>query len=111
MIAVARRVKRFQDLAAYLVRGQSGMEDERVAWTAARNLPTDDPELAVTFMRATAAQNFSVERPVYHIALSFAPDDPVDRAIMERVADRLLERLGLAEHQAVLVAHRDRPHP
>src|SRR5216684_2865034 len=61
-------------------------------------------------MNATALQTPRAQEPAYHIALSFAPEDPVDRAMMEGVADRLLARLGLAEHQAVLVAHRDRPH-
>src|SRR5260370_41711913 len=30
---------------------------------------------------------------------------------MEHVADRLLGTLGLQEHQVVVVAHADRPHP
>lgn len=81
-----------------------------MAWAVSRNLPTSDPELAATFMRATAGRSDRVEKPVYHIALSFDPSDAVDRATMERVADRVLERLGLAEHQAVIVAHRDRAH-
>jgi hypothetical protein len=111
MIAVSSSGKSFRALAAYLATGRSGEEHERVAWSAGRNLPTDDPELAATFMRATAAQSDRVEKPVYHIALSFDPSDPVDRAAMEQVANHLLERLGLAEHQAVIVAHRDREHP
>jgi hypothetical protein len=55
--------------------------------------PADgDPGLAATFMRATAARSDRVEKPVCHVALSFEPGDPVDRAAMERVADRVLER-------------------
>ncbi|NUP56550.1 MAG: relaxase/mobilization nuclease domain-containing protein [Gemmatimonadaceae bacterium] len=110
MIAVSSSGRSFRALAAYLVAGRSGEERDRVAWSIGRNLPTDDPELAARFMRATASQNDRVEKPVYHIALSFDPNDPVDRAAMERVANRVLERLGLAEHQAVIVAHRDREH-
>lgn len=110
MIAVSSSGRSFRALAAYLATGRTGEERDRVAWSAGRNLPTDDPELAATFMRATAAQNDRVEKPVYHIALSFDPTDPIDRATMERVADRVLERLGLSEHQAVIVAHRDREH-
>jgi hypothetical protein len=94
-----------------LVHGRTGLEEGRIGWASARNLPTDDPELAATLMRATAAQNVRVEKPVYHLALAFDPDDPVDRATMERVADRVLARLGLEEHQALIVAHRDREHP
>ena len=110
MIAVSSSGKSFRALAAYLANGRSGEEQERVAWTASRNLPTEDPELAATFMRATAARSDRVENPVYHVALSFDPNDPVDRAAMERVADRVLDRLGLAEHQTIIVAHRDRAH-
>jgi hypothetical protein len=86
------------------------VEQDRVAWTTSRNLPTSEPELAATFMRATAGQSDRIQKPVYHVVLSFDPNDPADRANMERVADRLLERLGLAEHQALIVAHRDRAH-
>jgi hypothetical protein len=110
MIAVSSSGKSFRALAAYLVNGRTGEEQDRVAWTVSRNLPTDDAELAATFMRATAAQSARVEKPVYHIALSFDPGDNVDRAMMEQVAGRLLGRLGLGEHQAVIVAHRDRGH-
>lgn len=110
MIAVSSSGRSFRALAAYLATGRTGEEHDRVAWSIGRNLPTDDPELAATFMRATAALSDRVERPVYHIALSFDPSDPVDRATMEQVADHLLARLGLAEHQAVIVAHRDREH-
>ena len=110
MIAVSSSGKSFRALAAYLARGRSGDEPDRVAWSTSRNLPTADPELAAVFMRATAGQSDRVEKPVYHIALSFDPGDQVDRATMERVAGRVLDRLGLAEYQAVVVSHRDRGH-
>src|SRR5437867_10309713 len=61
-------------------------------------------------MRATAGKNVRVKEPVYHLALSFDPGDAVDRAAMERVADRVLETLGLQEHQVLIVAHADREH-
>ena len=110
MIAVSSSGKSFRALAAYLARGRNGDQPERVAWSTSRNLPTSEPELAAVFMRATAAQSDRVEKPVYHIALSFDPRDRVDRAAMERVAARVLERLGLSDHQAVVVAHKDRSH-
>lgn len=110
MIAVTSSGRSFRALATYLRRGRSGEEWDRVAWSGARNLPTDDPELAATLMRATAEQNTRVTLPVYHLAISFDPHDVVTRAQMEQVADAVLQRLGLAEHQAVLVAHQDREH-
>jgi hypothetical protein len=47
---------------------------------------------------------------VYHLSVSFAPTDRPTRTQMEAVADRLLERLGLQEHQVILVAHNDTEH-
>ena len=110
MIAVSSSGKSFRALAAYLARGRGGDEPDRVAWSTSRNLPTGDPELAAVFMRATAGQSDRVEKPVYHIALSFDPGDQVDRATMELVASKVIDRLGLSEHQAVIVAHGDRGH-
>ena len=111
MIAVSSSASGFGTLARYLAKGRSGDEPERVAWSASRNLPTEDPELAGKIMRATAAQNVRVKQPVYHLALSFDPGDQVDRAAMERVADRVIAALELQGHQIVIVSHRDRGHP
>jgi hypothetical protein len=110
VIAVSSKGRSFRALATYLAAGRTGQERERVAWSSARNLPTNDPELAGTIMRATAERSTRVEHPVYHLVLSFDPNDAVDRATMERVADRVLSRIQLQEHQAVIVAHRDREH-
>lgn len=111
MIGMSSSSRSFGSLGAYLVAGRSGTETDRVAWSVGRNLPADDPVLAARIMEATAAQNARVEKPVYHLALSFDPGDAVDRAAMERVADRVVERLGLGEYQVLVVAHQDREHP
>lgn len=111
MIGVSSSSGDFAALATYLANGRTGDESERVAWTASRNLPTDDPELVATIMRATASRNVRVVKPAYHLAISFDPRDVVDRATMERVADKVIEALGLREHQVLIVAHRDREHP
>ncbi|MGH9889216.1 MAG: relaxase/mobilization nuclease domain-containing protein, partial [bacterium] len=111
MIGVSSSSRSFASLGKYLVIGRDKVEEGRVAWTSARNLPTDDPEVAAKIMRATAAQNVRVSQPVYHLALSFDPRDAVDRTAMERVANRVLGELKLQEHQAIVVAHADRAHP
>jgi hypothetical protein len=98
-------------LARYLPSGRSGDHPERVAWSASRNLPTNDPELGSKIMRATAAQNVRVNQPVFHLALSFDPSDTVDSMAMERVADRVLDALNLKGHHVLIVSHRDRDHP
>ena len=110
MIGVSSSGRSFNALAKYLEAGRSGQEFDRVAWIAARNLPTQDPELAAKIMRATAAEHTRLRQPVYHLALSFDPHDAVDRATMERVADRVLAALQLEGYQVLIVAHRDREH-
>ena len=111
MIGVSSSSRDFAALAAYLARGRDDDAPDRVAWTATRNLPTDDPDVSATIMHASAARNARVAKPVYHLAISFDPGDRVDRAAMEHVADRILGALGLADHQALIVAHQDREHP
>lgn len=110
MIAVSTSGRAFAGLAHYLVHGRTGREHDRVAWMATRNLPVQDPERAARFMQATAAQNHSVKQPVYHLVVSFDPADHPTSAIMRQVADRLLANLKLAEHEALVVAHKDRAH-
>jgi hypothetical protein len=46
----------------------------------------------------------------HSVTISFDPRDQVTREQMEQVAVRVLDELGLADHQAILVAHNDRPH-
>ncbi|HVH67001.1 MAG TPA: relaxase/mobilization nuclease domain-containing protein [Gemmatimonadales bacterium] len=111
MIATTSSGRRFAALARYLLHGRSGKDTERVAWNAGRNLGLDDPELAAVLMQAIADEHPRVEVPVYHLTINFDPNDPVTPAAMQAVADRVLEDLGLAEHQALMVAHQDRAHP
>ena len=110
MIANTSSGKRFGPLATYLVSGRSGSETERVAWTAGRNLGTDDPALAAPLMQATARQSVLVQAPVYHFTVSFDHQDHVTPEQMQYIVDRVLGDLGLSEHQALMVAHKDREH-
>jgi hypothetical protein len=110
MIGVSSSGRSFKALGKYLVEGRNREAEGRVAWSSARNLPTDDPELAAKIMRATAAQNVRTSQPVYHLVLSFDPRDQVSREQMERIADRVLGELQLREHQVLIVAHADREH-
>jgi hypothetical protein len=111
VIATTSSGRRFAALAHYLVHGRSGEETERVAWTAGRHLGTDNPELAAALMQATANANLQVETPVYHLTINFDPTDSVTPEQMQAAADRVLADLGLAEYQALMVAHQDRAHP
>lgn len=101
----------FRGIVSYLETGTNGKQRDRVEWIDTRNLPTDDPQTAACIMRATADLSVRTQKPVYHLPISFDPADPVNRAAMRAVADRVLDELGLSEHQALLVALRDTAHP
>ncbi|HEY0154826.1 MAG TPA: relaxase/mobilization nuclease domain-containing protein, partial [Longimicrobium sp.] len=102
----------FMGLANYFEHGyrDSLVEPDLVDWVESRNLPTSHPQAAARIMRATARDSTRTRKPVYHLSISFDPSDPVDRATMRQVADRTLRDLGLQEHQALIVAHKDRAH-
>lgn len=102
----------FKGPVLYVEFGRAGSRQDRVAWSETYNLPTRDLELAACFMGATANGSVSGTRtPVYFFSVSFDIDDPVDEAMMGRVARRTLRDMGLGEHEAVVVAHKDRSHP
>lgn len=102
----------FKGPVLYAEFGRAGSRQYRVAWAETYNLPTRDLELAACFMGATANGSVSGTRtPVYFFSVSFDVDDPVDEAMMGRVATRTLRDMGLEEHEAIVVAHKDRSHP
>ncbi len=98
----------FGGLQNYLLHGRNGASPDRAVWTSTRNLATNDPEQAAQVMRATASRApRGTETPVYHLSVSLAPGESLDRPALERVADRLLEDLGLERHQSLVVEHGD----
>ena len=95
-------------------------ERSRVAWTETVNLATDDARVAARQMAATVtyatelkalagvrAGGRRLEKPVAHYSLSWSPGEKPPQATMVNAARASLRALGLADHQAVLVAHRD----
>lgn len=109
--AIGPLSRSFKVSIRYVEVGRDGQQN-RVAWAKTYNLPTRDLELAACFMGATANGSVSGTRtPVYFFSVSFDVDDPVDEAMMRRVARRTLRDMGLEEHEAVVVAHKDRSHP
>ena len=105
MIGDARTGSGFGGLARYLHSG------DRVAWAEARNLPTTDPDLVPLMMRSTAMLSKRVKDPVFHYSISWPEYEQLPKEQMLDIADRTLADLGLAEHQAVIVAHDDTAHP
>ena len=103
----ARLGSGFKGLQQYLLHGKDGASPERSVWTSTRNLRSTDPEHAATVMRQTARTSKRVEKPVYHLSVSLAPGERLERRELEAVADRLLRDLGLEHHQVLIAEHAD----
>lgn len=95
---------------------------ERVSWTHTVNLPTDDPERAWRMMATTAlkaeelkaaagvkATGRKLTKPALAYSLSWHPSETPDKAEQIAAAVETLKRLGLSEHQALIVCHKDEP--
>lgn len=102
----------FAALSHYLLHGKAGetVSPARVSWIVARNLASDDPMRAAKIMAATARLSARVEKPVYHASIAWHPDEQPTDEEMRAVADGTLALMGLAEHQALVVAHGDTDH-
>ncbi len=110
MIANITNGSGFGGLTRYLFTGDRDQPNPaRVAWTSTRNLAVDSPHEAAYIMRATAELG-RTDQPVYHLSISIHPDESLTRAQWETVADNALFRLGLSDHQALIVAHNDKDH-
>lgn len=116
----------FNGAMRYYLHDKKADTAERVAWTATRNLGTDNPDLARRVMIATAnradelkkaagvkAGRKATDGPVYAYSLAWHPDEAakLDRTEMMRAAVSSLIALGAEGHQAIIVAHQDEPQP
>lgn len=109
---IPRPGRGFRGSFQYLMHGKrdADRDPHRLAWMETRNLFVKDPDRIPAMMRATAAQSRKCQKPVYHMIISWRPDEAVSDVTMREVADQALFDLGLNEHQAVLAAHRDTDH-
>ena len=102
MISKATRSSSFGATVGYAV----GKEDSEVLEMHNLLIENIDWRTATRLMAATASQAH-IERPAYHVSISWPEDEVPTDDQMRTVAARMLERLGLGEHQAVVVRHRD----
>ena len=109
MICSSRLAHSFQNLARYLESPKAHREEQvRVVWMEGRNVITDEQlTSAAQEMELVASANIATRRPVLHLSISWAPEDDPTRAQMTEVADRVLKKLNLQDHQTMLVAHGD----
>ena len=70
----------------------------------------DGPPRVAGEMQACAAQSTRCTKPVYHLSLSWAPEDNPTPEQVAATSRRFLRDLGLQEHQAVVVRHYDTAH-
>lgn len=114
----------FKGAAAYYLHDKAGDTRERVEWTQTLNVLTQDPDKAWKVMAYTALEadrlkeasgqkrtGRKLTKPVFSYSLSWHPEQQPDRPQMLRAAQQSLKALGLTEHQALIVAHRDEPQP
>lgn len=121
---VAGKGRSFKGAGAYYLHDKKASTRERVAFTLTLNLATDDPDKAIGWMAHTAMRQAEIKKaaggvakgrklrdPVYAYSLSWAPDEKPTPEQMIAAARDTLKRLGLEQHEALLVAHNDEPHP
>ena len=108
MIAKVLRSGSFKRVVAY---STSKSEDAQLIYT--QNLgATDDVGLMAAEMELTASiDDDKCKKPAYHLIVNWDPLDMVGSDAMRYVAKRLLDKLGLSEHQAVVGEHKDKKHP
>lgn len=112
----------FKGAARYYLHDKNQTTRERVAWTHTENLLTDDPDKAWKVMAYTAKEaerlkeasgqkmtGRKLAKPVFAYSLSWHPEQDPDREHMLATARESLEVLGLTEHEAIIIAHRDEP--
>lgn len=111
--------------------GKMLYSSDRFEWAAARNLSIDVEvgskaeqidavKKCGTIMQWTADHQADIKlaaggsmagrpmtKPVYTYSLSWAPHEEVSKAEMIKAADETLKRLGLRDHQVLIVAHND----
>ena len=108
MIGNPYKGRGFKGLLQYLHYGRKGEENpHRVVWSEAGNLPSTDPTVVAGIMRATTTLSRGTKKPVYHLPISWPPDEQPPKEIQMQVAETLIANLGLSEHQYLIVAHDD----
>jgi len=81
-------------------------EEDRVAWKEPVNLASDDRAFVKNEMKEVTKMS-RTDEPIYHYSISWEEADNPTREEMMEVATQTLNDLGLADHQALIVAHND----
>jgi hypothetical protein len=110
-----RQPESFKASSLYLAGQVRGLSPDRVEFVEGRNLYTTDPRAAAAVMEATAAKSRRCKTPAYHFIITFDPKDAeagrVTEEVKRDVAGKVLDDMGLGEHQALVYSHKDTDHP
>ncbi|WP_420419648.1 relaxase/mobilization nuclease domain-containing protein [Pacificispira sp.] len=110
-----RQPESFKASALYLAGRVKDLSPDRVEFVFANNLQTTDPRAAAAVMEATAAKSVRCKQPAYHFIVTFDPADDAAGKVTEQVkreiAGKVIEDMGLTEHQALVYSHKDTDHP
>lgn len=124
IIRIQRGGKSFKWLGTYLTHDAGkAQSSERVEWTDTLNLAHTHVGSAIDEMYWTyrAADQLKraagistggtrLQNPVKHLSLNWHPSDQPTREEMFAAVKDFVRHMGWQDHQAVLVAHNDRPH-
>ena len=116
--------KSFKGLSTYLTHDPKANTQDRVAWTHTHNLVNDHVPSAVDEMVWTArnaellkqeagvrAGGRTTEDPAKQLSLNWSPKDNPTPEHMIQESMKFLRHMGWQEHQVIMVAHNDKPHP
>jgi len=119
----AQRGQSFKGAGLYYLHDKEAITADRVAFTHTENVPTQDPEKALKWMSFTAMHAEDLKRqsgmaatgpacrkPVFTFSLAWHPEQEPKKWEMIGAGRSALAALGLAEHETVMVAHRDADH-
>lgn len=112
----------FKGAFRYYMHDKGADTRERIGWASCENMLTDDPDKAWKVMAFTAQEQArlkeasgqsragrKLEKPVFAFSLAWHPEQSPDAAHKLATARAAIAALGLSEHEAVIVAHRDEP--
>jgi hypothetical protein len=123
MIVHVTRGHSFKGLGRYLLHDKGAKTAARVSHVETANLPTENGRAAIAHMIDTATHADQLKKaagmkltgnkakPVYHLSLSWSPEEKPTQADQLAAARESIAALGMTDRQALIVLHTDTDHP
>lgn len=119
---ITRGGSSFKGAFQYYMHDKDADTRERVAWAQTENMRTEDPDKAWKVMAYTAREQDrlkeasgqsragrKLEKPVFAFSLAWHPEQNPDKEHMLETARSAIQMLGLSEHEAIIIEHKDEP--